>query len=932
MKNILKIMLLSLTLPVLLLAQQKDREDFGPDFWKPLGIEDRAGGTHNASNIGLFFENRGKLYPRRLSQGPCGEFPINSGKHYIYRINPFVAFPGNVIQGRYTSNEEWEAVGGYHNPAFTKIAFSDNPKTWPETGWPVKDNNGKPIIKSDQDSYCVYSDENNGVKRLGVYVAQTGYTYGVKFAQNIIFYKFEISNQGPEDLQDMYFNIYFDCDVGNVSGGDPEYGDDLVEFDRDRNLVIALDDGFSSEWPGGKTGQFGYTFLSTPSVNGVEKGITDFHYNLYDYDVDIDSVQYAIASSDTSFLIVPGQFHNYFHPGPDNNLHFDDPANIPAAGFDILSNLSSGPYALNRGDTLTFYTAIIAGNNREELLESWETAQNIFQLDFEASKPPQTPTLSAVAGDERVTLFWNDVAEQSIDNFSGQYDFAGYRLYKSVDYGIHWDQNDRNVDPGVGIDPVPLAEFFLGDNVGANGGIQHSYVDTDVNNGFEYWYSLTAFDRGDSTLESLEGARGSILDAINLVAVIPSSAAIDRHPVNGGNVTHFGKGQANYNLEILPADIDSLAGNTYIIGFTYSARKKRAISNTQIDFIITDSLKTLQESYLFEFLSSQSMNVLNLTQDIEIGNLPARYRSGAQYTLNPGLMVKFTDPDPLADPELLPMAGDFIYVDFSVYVIRNGTDTVITPRAYAIANPQATTDGVIFQMSPPEMIQNVLRQSGSDDFAIEFLVADESLLQNNNYLVSVENSGFNSTINEAFATIMVRDSSQSAILTVDSLYNNSSFEFHGIEASVSFPEQTSPATNNVYSFTSVVPAMPTLADQYQFQIEGSSLNRSEMKTSIKNIKVVPNPYIVGSKYEREYGELRREPIRKIKFINLPSQCTIHIFSVAGDRVKIIEHNSDNGSATWDLRASGGREVATGVYIYVVKADDVEYINRFAVIK
>ncbi|MCL4280410.1 MAG: hypothetical protein KJZ60_12145, partial [Ignavibacteriaceae bacterium] len=47
------------------------------DFQKVLGIEDRAAGIHNASNIGLFFENRGKLYPRRITQGPSGEFPIN---------------------------------------------------------------------------------------------------------------------------------------------------------------------------------------------------------------------------------------------------------------------------------------------------------------------------------------------------------------------------------------------------------------------------------------------------------------------------------------------------------------------------------------------------------------------------------------------------------------------------------------------------------------------------------------------------------------------------------------------------------------------------------------------------------------------------------------------------------------------------------------
>ena len=41
-----------------------------------------------------------------------------------------VAFPDNVIQTKYITNEEWEAVGGYHNPALSKIAFSDDPSTW----------------------------------------------------------------------------------------------------------------------------------------------------------------------------------------------------------------------------------------------------------------------------------------------------------------------------------------------------------------------------------------------------------------------------------------------------------------------------------------------------------------------------------------------------------------------------------------------------------------------------------------------------------------------------------------------------------------------------------------------------------------------------------------------------------------------------------
>ena len=58
-------------------------------------------------------------------------------------MNPMVGIPGNVIQTRYTNYEEWEAVGGYHNIALARIAFSDDPSTWhPINGWPVKDPDG----------------------------------------------------------------------------------------------------------------------------------------------------------------------------------------------------------------------------------------------------------------------------------------------------------------------------------------------------------------------------------------------------------------------------------------------------------------------------------------------------------------------------------------------------------------------------------------------------------------------------------------------------------------------------------------------------------------------------------------------------------------------------------------------------------------------
>ena len=469
-KNILLLSLI-LICGSLLNAQEKYKDREGDDeISKSTGIVDQAGGTHDASNIGLFFENRGKLYPRRVSQGPSGEFPINSTKHYIYRINPFVGVPNNVIQGRFTDDEEWLAVGGYHNPELSQIAFSDKPNTWhPVNGWPVKDDKGDLIFKSDQDSYCVYSDSNNSRQVLGIQVAQTGYTYGINFAKNIIFFKYDIVNKGSQDLSDLYFALYTDIDIGNVSGGDPEYGDDFIGFDKEENFLYFYDDGFSSEWPGGLTGYFGVALMKTPEINGQEPGITDMHYNLYDYDEDIDSVLYGIMSSSQSLYSSP-LGSRYFHLGNNPNIHFDDPATIPPSGMDIVGTVSSGPYALNVGDTLTFYTAILAGETYEEIYNSLYAAKKVMQFDFEISKPPKTPILTGIAGDKKNVLYWDDAAESSFDKFSNEFDFEGYRLYRSIDKGINW---------------IKLSDY----NIQNSSGLQYNFTDSTVTNGFEYWYT-----------------------------------------------------------------------------------------------------------------------------------------------------------------------------------------------------------------------------------------------------------------------------------------------------------------------------------------------------------------------------------------------------------------------------------------------------------
>lgn len=921
MRRYLFIILLGLFSTSVFSQVGRDGDEYPVDLEKIFSIRDRAGGTHNASNIGLFFENRGKLYPRRITQGPSGEFPINSGKHYIYRINPMVGIPGNVIQGRYTTNEEWEAAAGYQNPDLSQIAFSDKPQTWhPVNGWPVKDENGNPVFFSDQDSYCTYNDSNNTVKILGIQVEQIGYTYGVKFAQNIIFFKYIITNQSENDYDSLYFALYADIDVGNISGGAPEYDDDKIDFIKEKNFLYFYDaDNYSSEWPDGKVGMMGVAFLKTPEINGVQPGITDMHYNLYYDDRDIDTVQYGIMSSSASLYNSSlGQY--YFHLGNNTALNYCDPATIPESGLDIVANLSSGPYTLRSGEKLEFYTAIIAGENLEELLYYLDQSYKILDFNFEISKPPATPTLYTFAGDGEVTLYWNDIAEYSFDNFSGEFDFEGYRLYKSLDKGISWQL---------------LADFDRINDIGLDRGLQYSYTDKNVVNGIEYWYSITAYDRGDEQLESLESPKGSNPDALNLNAIIPMSAALGRTPVSSNTADHIGAGLSNYILTPTPVDNESLSNSTYEVFFNFTTRTDRGKLKTKVEVTIIDSTKTLPHQYGIAFKTDRIFDIVDLTTGNVIKEdntyIPRAY-PGVRYSANgsviPGIEFRVYEPNPAAPLDSLPVKNDRLVFGYSINAVKNNADTVLKNRPFNIDKLQSTEDGIILEMKAPDIIENVSRVGGTDNFEIDFTVNDETQVINALYLISVTNRGFDS--GDGFISILIkRDTVE---VSVDSLKNLNSFTINGIRGVVKFPPSNPPSPGNIITLTTVKPVQPNILDRYRFSVNAPVINNETIQRDISKIRVVPNPYVVSSLYEPEFGELRREPLRQIQFINLPPECTIYIFTVDADLVKTIHHSSTSGTAVWDLRAEGNREIAPGVYIYVVKSQDSEHMERFAVIK
>ena len=114
-----------------------------------------------------------------------------------------------------------------------------------------------------------------------------------------------------------------------------------------------------------------------------------------------------------------------------------------------------------------------------------------------------------------------------------------------------------------------------------------------------------------------------------------------------------------------------------------------------------------------------------------------------------------------------------------------------------------------------------------------------------------------------------------------------------------------------------------------------SINDVQASNQLDNIAVVPNPYIVAASWEpRHQYESGRGP-RKIDFINLPSICTIKIFTLSGYLVNTLHHEDtfENGTESWNMLSSDNLDIAYGVYLYHIDAPGIgEHTGKFAVIK
>ncbi len=186
-------------------------------------------------------------------------------------------------------------------------------------------------------------------------------------------------------------------------------------------------------------------------------------------------------------------------PGPDQDwmlLMSDgrwlDP---PPSPHDFRYLQKFGPFEIAGGDSARLVFAFGIGEGLDGLRANLEWGARLLEAGWIGPSAPITPVFTLTPGDREVSVEWDASAETAPDPATGLVDFEGYRVWRRTGTSGDW---------------TLLMECDLINALGHNTGLVHSYLDTDVNNGFQYSYVVTAYDMGDPVggIESFESGKG----------------------------------------------------------------------------------------------------------------------------------------------------------------------------------------------------------------------------------------------------------------------------------------------------------------------------------------------------------------------------------------------------------------------------------------
>jgi hypothetical protein len=604
----------------------------------------------------------------------------------------------------------------------------------------------------------------------------------------------------------------------------------------------------------------------------------------------------------------------------------------PGYERDIAWSYGSGYVKLATDKTHRYAIALLCGNTKDDILRNKRTMQEIYDNDYNFASPPRKPIVAATSDNGKVYLSWGSQAEQSIDPIYGQ-DFEAYRIYKTTDPTFEEIKTvtDAFGNPLIykpiaiydkinglkGAHPVTIgselgeeSNLGISYNMGTDSGLKHFYEDEDVINGYSYYYAVVSIDRGyhESFYPDITDKQGLLtmsptvcganikVDPLgrpisydqNTIRVVPQERPAGYvAPTLNGEVEHIGgQGTGSIAVELYnPRRIKHNA--TYRVEFMddgrfYSLDTNRytGITNRMIMEKITDTDTLFMESVDDPNSNHLADEFIQEGVQIKLQNDTLGIKSSDWQTGSSTLKLKDMTKE---------LAGNQVKRDYEIRIGEVGADTSYFGTV---------TNFQIWDVTEED-----------DPFRLSFY-----------YIEGGGYPNYESQLKPADRIILLTED-RKQLWKWDFFFPDES-------------EEVFPQEGDVYRVTTTKPFDRN--DVFEFTVQGNYIEDTKIENDLANIYVVPNPYVGASSFERHVvnEEEGRGP-RRIDFVNLPTECTIHIFTSSGKLVRKLEHNTSisEGRESWDLRTKDGLEISYGVYFYAVETPDgKQTLGKFSVIK
>ena len=942
---------------------------------------------HYSFGLGLIVASKGNVITSVLG-GPADKYdwaPVDGSRGQVFSGDitapppdetPFLALsdnPDTWPEGYFGSDGTWiETPGNRHWPGFYRLDID-----------PESPSYGEEVIGefvSDRDIYAVFDDNENYHPDgpLGIEVEQTAYTYGRPYAEDFLIWDFKIHNTSGSVIDSVFIGYYgifrpdFDNeDYLNIVDTDPndahQNGDFVYVYD-----INNIKDGAWTDDPV-DLGIIGINILDTPN----DMGITDFHYFSREFAPKLDEEMWPIISSnpDDPNLLVPDA---YFH-GENRRIDTTDPDSLEKyfpTGAPINFFIMTGPITLNPDEEVSSSIGLVMGSSGNvpdepdttDLMNNLRTLQQMHDRAYQGSGPPITPTVKVSASDKQIRLVWDSAAEDSKDALTGKKDFEGYKIYRSDNLGQTWgDPITDQYGKVVGYKPIKIFDLIDGikgldpafnQSLGDDTGLEHSYIDNNLLNGIEYWYCVTSYDMGNQNPDSLEQSYqsplGSSLIESHTVSVtpgvypqnyIPPDYSPDLTP-EGSFPPIGGICQGLVNIDIV--EPDSITGHDYLVTFVDSTLE---IVGSDTNYVLGFNLyridTELQDTTILldhHLFSNESQDNLPITDGFRITvlNTPSGVESIGWTYVSGDTSTFHWDTKPVEK-----YIGDAQTVQEEVYTVDDYLITIdeingVDANLYDYFT-STLWDSLYYHLpikvevitdpeNPIDVTENTLLVEFAvtapwEDYRINYYSQLGWDLEPGGNAYSAGSPGFYERYPDMlnFEKIDVDPISGDTVITGLLLHtNHQPNKYVNADADTINQIAVPPSNGDQFTIKTYKPFRKEI--RYEFSTKEVEYT-DNLNTDLSKIRAVPDPYIVSNEFETsQFG-------KRLMFNNLPNECKISIYNIAGDFIDEIYHNDNRGFDFWDMRTYNDQYIAYGLYVFVVKLPDGgQSVGKFLVIK